>query len=791
MLKKLLFILVLLTISVQAQGLSGVVICIDPGHGGHDPANDRFIEATGFWESDGNWAKANFIKPILEDMGATVVLTRDGNDDSDDLPLSQRAAIANSYNVDYFNSIHSNGWQGTDNYTLVLFRGTDNSPVFPMAKAMAQKLAPSIKSHNRTTSYSVRGDWSFYPTWDPPGLGVLRPLNMPGTLTEGSFHDYIPESWRLKGAAYQKHEAYAIARAMLSYFNGSTGTGSIAGILRDPERDVQYYYQSASNDKNVPLNYPKAWVEGSEDVFTGDDQNNGFFLLDSLAPGEYKVYMEAENYAVDSATVTVSEDQTVFVDKWLEEAPNYNPPMIVSVTPENNAEEVSLASNISIKFDIPMNTDITENAISVAPAFDYTANWSENNKRVTLVPDELLSSNQEYLVNISTDAKTKYDANLEEAFFSMFTTRTKLHLVSNYPYNNELDVSSTVEITLNFDAPILESSMGGNVGFYNEDGDAVSVQVKRQYLLDGKLIFYPTNELQPYSLYRVALRAGISDREGLTLGEDIDIYFTTGPIISVQGDVVMNFEDVDGWWDPEQSGSTSGTQPDSTYFEASEDMVLNGSKAGKLAYNFTDISGICRVFNSNKPSVGNVNDDHFGIWVYGDLSGNYLEYWFYQNQSTNVIARVDTLDWSGWKFISVKKSDLEASGDLLFHSIVVRQASESNHIGVIYFDDGSVGSITGVDETQTQMPEKFALDQNYPNPFNPVTTISFNLPEAMDVSLEIFNILGQKVTTLVSAQMQSGHHSVKWNASNLPSGIYVYYLNAGKYSESKKMMLLK
>ena len=152
MFRRILFLFALLTITLSAQPLQGIKFCIDPGHGGHDPANDRYMPATGFWESEGNWAKANYLKPILEDLGAIVIITRDGNDDSDDLSLSQRAAIANAYDVDYFNSIHSNGYDGSSNYTLVLFRGYDNSPVFPVAKTVGGFLNNKIQQHNRTTN---------------------------------------------------------------------------------------------------------------------------------------------------------------------------------------------------------------------------------------------------------------------------------------------------------------------------------------------------------------------------------------------------------------------------------------------------------------------------------------------------------------------------------------------------------------------------------------------------------------------------------------------------------------
>ena len=89
------------------------------------------------------------------------------------------------------------------------------------------------------------------------------------------------------------------------------------------------------------------------------------------------------------------------------------------------------------------------------------------------------------------------------------------------------------------------------------------------------------------------------------------------------------------------------------------------------------------------------------------------------------------------------------------------------------------------------VPSGFSLAQNYPNPFNPTTTISFTLPEAGEVTLEVYNILGQRVTVLADGFFGAGTHQVTWDASNVSSGVYFYRLVAGSFSESRKMLLMK
>ncbi|RKX26502.1 MAG: hypothetical protein DRP45_03385 [Candidatus Zixiibacteriota bacterium] len=99
-------------------------------------------------------------------------------------------------------------------------------------------------------------------------------------------------------------------------------------------------------------------------------------------------------------------------------------------------------------------------------------------------------------------------------------------------------------------------------------------------------------------------------------------------------------------------------------------------------------------------------------------------------------------------------------------------------------------------EAGGSLPSGYALEQNYPNPFNPETEISFSLPVSGHARLDVYNIAGRKVATLVDEQLEAGHHSVTWDGRNhsglaVSSGIYLYRLQAGEFGETRKMMLLK
>ncbi len=105
--------------------------------------------------------------------------------------------------------------------------------------------------------------------------------------------------------------------------------------------------------------------------------------------------------------------------------------------------------------------------------------------------------------------------------------------------------------------------------------------------------------------------------------------------------------------------------------------------------------------------------------------------------------------------------------------------------------NSSADQPTSVRESSKLQPEEFTLAQNYPNPFNPSTNIAFTLPQAAQVTVEIFNNLGQKVTTLISEKMQAGVQSISWNAAGQASGVYLYSVRVGDFVKAGKMILLK
>ncbi len=146
-----------------------------------------------------------------------------------------------------------------------------------------------------------------------------------------------------------------------------------------------------------------------------------------------------------------------------------------------------------------------------------------------------------------------------------------------------------------------------------------------------------------------------------------------------------------------------------------------------------------------------------------------------------------------------------ASGNELAHggqllNIEAEVVGSGNNIVVslesISLNDNSVSSVTSVGTKNDNVPATYELSQNYPNPFNPSTTIEYKLPERAFVEMKIYDITGREVATLVSGMQEAGTHNVVWNATNgygvkVASGVYIYRITAGNFTQLKKMVLLK
>ncbi|MFH1686849.1 MAG: T9SS type A sorting domain-containing protein [bacterium] len=146
----------------------------------------------------------------------------------------------------------------------------------------------------------------------------------------------------------------------------------------------------------------------------------------------------------------------------------------------------------------------------------------------------------------------------------------------------------------------------------------------------------------------------------------------------------------------------------------------------------------------------------------------------------------ETRSDAGFTFVAAAGSQASQGGILA--QVTVDQGTTVNLSNVVVNELTLTGSMKLNDPI---VPSGYFLSANYPNPFNPATTIAFRLPQATDVKLTVFNVLGQKVVSLVDGPMEAGQHSVVWNGADVSSGVYLYRLETRDFSETKKMTLLK
>ncbi|MFP4548750.1 MAG: Ig-like domain-containing protein [Fidelibacterota bacterium] len=834
---KYIFLLLIFSSMIFAQDMSGIKICIDPGHGGHE-SDDRYIPETGFWESEGNLTKARAVKKYLEALGAEIVLTRTGNGNHypDDPSLSQRVEIANSNNADIFHSIHSNGYNGSMNYTLMLFQGWDTDPTWDAALEISNIMGKLLKTANRTTSLHIRGDFDFYGT-GRPYLGVLKNLQMPGQLSEGSFHDYIPESWRLQNLDYRKKEAWAIANSFVKYFlDENIDQRLLAGLVRSKYEYVSYNYIGSLGDQYLPINNAKVKMvptasPADSAVYITDEMNNGFFMFDTLDAGEYSLIVTADNYYPDTSVVEIDDKLFNFNDFSLV---SKVPPVVKETTPANNDPAFPAWDPINIKFSRSLDTTGFSSHLTITPATTYRMVWRESNTLLWIIPDSL-QFETEYTITLSGDISDTFghplDGNADGTggdgySFSFVTTPADIEapeILSSYPEVGSADIETNPIINITFNELINDSTLTGNYvkleNFATKEYVPITLEVNHAGEKTGITII-PENTLEPGILYITRILPGITDMYGnATTTKKSYSFKTTDMDIDISE--IDDFESgVDYWWEPGQSGSTVGTDPNITGMKVNSDTtnpLTTSTQAMHINYGWdenSDNDWLLREYLNGGPARNTTfnKENIMQAYVFGDGSMN--EFRFAVDDDINgsgghEVSPWYVIDWIGWKLVSWDMSTNETGewigdgsldGTLRVDSFQLRYNPDSDAAlaGSIVIDDFRLVDYVpvAIDNEIAAQPDQFHLEQNYPNPFNPTTRIDFSIPQAGKVKIAIYNIKGELVKSYDLGNRAIGRHNITWNARDnsdrpVAAGTYIYQVHYRGKIYSNKMLFLK
>ncbi|MCF8260458.1 MAG: carbohydrate-binding protein [Melioribacteraceae bacterium] len=233
-----------------------------------------------------------------------------------------------------------------------------------------------------------------------------------------------------------------------------------------------------------------------------------------------------------------------------------------------------------------------------------------------------------------------------------------------------------------------------------------------------------------------------------------------------------------------------------------------------VAYHDTEANNIGLAFRPDEGvDLEGANDQTFDVyWI---VAGEWIEYTFQVNETgdykfTPYVATIpgmggfnlfiDNVDvsgfkkvnstggWQFWKPIDIPPVTLEPG----VHIMRFEFDSETDKNGWLFsLNYIDVAKVTQVGAENNNLPNEFKLSQNYPNPFNPVTTINYAIPVRSMVILDVYDMLGQKISQLVNEVKEIGNYQVKFDALDLPSGIYLYKLRVNDFVEIKKMILIK
>ncbi len=830
----LFLILGMTLLNAQVTGLSGWNIFVDPGH-----SRTQNMGVNGYSEAEETLQTALHLRQLLLSKTDIDTVWSSRYNDQVDVSLPERTADANNRGAAWFHSIHSNAGGATSNNVLLLWGelwdGTPDPPVGGegMSDIMVEVLSDVMRIPQ--SSAGSIGDCSFYSPWHSspctvnnpgPWLHVNRVTTMASELSEQGYHTNPLQNQLFMNTDYTRMLAYSMFWTILDNFDlARPYPGILAGIITDSETGVRL------NGATIEVNGQAYTTDSYESQFyqyssDPNELHNGFYFFEDLPDSSYEVVVSAEGYYTDTLVVTdVSLDFVTFLDILM--APN-TPPYIVESNPVEGDSLYAAWRNPSITFSRTMDQASVEAAFSIEPATAGTFYFTRDVKRMSFLVEDTLEFLTDYTITIAGTATdfsgNPIDGNQDtvggdawslhfrtgpEDMTAPFVTTTTppsgsstvdLKPIFNFVWNEELDSTSVSSDLLVFER------------VSDSQPQAFTLE---HHVIDSKsiLVIYALNDLLDSEAYGVRILPGMKDLTGNTRTQEVVLNFTTThfdyDITSID-----NFETnaVNYWWVLTGSGSTTGILPDFSNRDFVTDLsVFSDTDSTSLRINYGWDTNADSWFIREYLSGGPGRDVHFNsskmmqAWIFGDGNGNTFRFCVDDNiggAGAHEVSPWYNINWYGWKLVTwdmavdgtgVWIGDGNLDGTLEFDSIQLSYTPGNDNIGTYHIDNLRVvdRNYLDVDERELQQPVEFALLPNYPNPFNPWTTIPFTLVEPARASVTVYNLRGEFVSTLISGNLGTGYHETRWNASDVPSGVYVIKLESNGVSKSRKIMVLK
>lgn len=782
------------------QNLEGMKIYINPGHGGFD-SDDRNVpippfalgDTAGFWESKSNLIKGLHLRSLLESAGAEVIMSRTQNRTEDDRPLSAIAEEANANQVDFMISIHSNAFNSVTNYVLQLFHGWDNEPILPQSMEVAnlfwENLISNETAHWTNSSRLVRGDKSFAPP-DWNGYGVLRPLTVPGLISEGSFHDYLPETYRLMNREYKYLEAWHFYKAFLNYFEGGTDPkGKIAGFVKDNFRKVTNYYTAAnSKDQWLPVNGAKIKLQPGDIEYNVDSLNNGFFLFDNLEPGTYQLEIEAEKYITQSFDSVVVDSNSVTYQLVYLQQDRSDSMMVLDYAPKvESGERVSAATSVVFHFNFEVNRESFENAFSISPQVEGTFSYENQERTALFMPDMPMDTSTIYTVTLDKSAEHIGGLPMQNDFtFSFLTERkNRLSVVNIYPRHGMKNVYENTQIRIHFDGRLVEENLNNLIWLEDMQGNVLNrsgIDPNEFSGNVGSYAFTPVS-LSAGNKYTLKLNAELKDTDGLKLWENQEIEFEVKSVDNPEASVAFDFEQSALTWSVDDENSLNINEGSGNRILRYSSNKLFEDYSYRLLYDFSSPEAQI-VVRPPAPLFSVSNSQDIGLYVYGNLSENQLFLLFGKNGIEHEVLLTE-IDFSGWQLKTCDLNFPEENEQYDFSGIkLVSGQTSFSAKGMILFDNMIVS------DSLFTFSEKIASQGNhlkiYPN------------PATNQIQIEMADSDGEcryKIVDLNGKVVQSGILNISGGKSQLTfsfptSGLFVVSFEQNK-KKTQRLILKK
>ncbi len=700
-------------------------VYINPGHGGYDSDDRNMViypfhqgDSAGSWESKSNLRKGLAMQEILQKKGYRTSISRVTNTTADDLALSTIVALCNQSGADVFISIHSNatGTSAVNNFPMVFYRGYTGSPQIANADVLAADLEPALYASQSTVwthNYQIWGDWSFRPEWGTQGYGVLRGNRAVANLSEGSFHDYIPEAYRLLGLQYCWMEGWNLSLGTDKYFDrlGNFSQGVVSGNVRDdrikrlqenPQPFIVY-----GDDQLMPIHNATVRLlddNGTEVQRTMTDTlRNGIYTFKYVNPGIYTVEVSEPSHFTQTATVTVTANASTYQNFYLKRVRD-TPPVVVNYSPVWNEGDpaVKCSTPIILSFNWDMDSATTCSAFTLDPPLEGNFKWEDSYYRLVFTPKDAFDVNTLYTLTLKKSAEHGGGTPMEEDFTMSFYTQPRNHLseLAVFPYEGapvhytkptvELRVDSMLDTYNLFQKLRVLDSEGNELAWnkrsikYNKNGD------------DYGFVRIPlVKDIEPGKDYHLILDVDIADTAGIHLPAARDIVFqgVDAGANKPGMEVVEPFESADGYkaWIYVYSINTE-------YLPVTASTVrLFGSKSLQLDYDFHDKRTVLMQCD-HQPDITYYKGDTVGIHVWGDMSFHKLYASFDNGSGSFINMPLATIDFHGWRYLTMPLNDLE-DGDYKFVGFMLYRENElMGNTGVIRFDNLLRKASSGIDE---------------------------------------------------------------------------------------------